>query len=562
MEKKVINRVTTSTIEEAARRLPAVVVRTPLLPARWLTERFGTQVMLKCENLQLAGSFKIRGAYTKVSRLSSYERRRGIITYSSGNHAQAVAMAARFFDIKATCVMPESAPQVKVERTQELGARVILAGTTSEERRERAEKIAAKEKLTMIPPYDDMDIIAGQGTVGREIVSDWPDVQAILVPVGGGGLISGIGAWVREAIPNCRIIGVQSDAIPSMKISLERGEPTTVQAKKTIADGLMPVRPGDITFAHCRQLVDEIVTVPDEAMREAAAILHARSSMVVEYSGAAAVAALLAQSWKPEGKRTICVITGGNIDPEETMKLLKTSYARPSSESERDRVAGEVAAAAAEAEARAAAAAAAFDPRRPDHLRRAPDTRRIESARIERPITAPAPRPSDLARRPTPQVSVARPTERQATPAKTEASGPAAAAAPSAGKAEPKTAAAGTASRKSSARQPAAKKAAAKKSGAKKSVKKAAGAKKPAGTKSTAKKAAAKKSAAKKGTAKKAARKKSSARKSAGKKAATKKPAAKKKSGRKAGARKAGAKKPSAKKAASKKSSGRKGAKR
>ena len=311
-----INRVTTSTIEEAARRLPAVVVRTPLLPARWLTERFGTQVMLKCENLQLAGSFKIRGAYTKVSRLSSYERRRGIITYSSGNHAQAVAMAARFFDIKATVVMPEGAPQVKIERTQELGARVILAGTTSLERRDRAEKIAAKEKLTMIPPYDDMDIIAGQGTVGREIVSDWPDVQAILVPVGGGGLISGIGAWIREAIPNCRIIGVQSEAIPSMKVSLERGEPTTVPSTKTIADGLMPVRPGDITFAHCRQLVDEVVTVPDEAMREAAAILHARSSMVVEYSGAAAVAALLAHTWKPEGKRTVCVITGGNIDPE------------------------------------------------------------------------------------------------------------------------------------------------------------------------------------------------------------------------------------------------------
>ncbi|HEX6587933.1 MAG TPA: threonine/serine dehydratase [Longimicrobiales bacterium] len=522
-----INRVTTSTIEEAARRLPAVVVRTPLLPARWLTERFGTQVMLKCENLQLAGSFKIRGAYTKVSRLSSYERRRGIITYSSGNHAQAVAMAARFFDIKATVVMPEGAPQVKIDRTMELGAKVILAGTTSFERKDKAEKIAAKEKLTMIPPYDDMDIIAGQGTVGREIVSDWPDVQAILVPVGGGGLIAGIGAWIREAIPNCRIIGVQSEMIPSMKVSLERGEPTSVPAKKTIADGLMPLRPGDITFAHARQFVDEVVTVPDEAMREAAAILHARSSMVVEYSGAAAVAALLAKSWKPEGKRTVCVITGGNIDPDETMKLLKTNYARPSSESERERVAVEVAEAQAEAEARAAAAAAAFDPRRPDSLRRQADTRRIESMRIERPITAPAPRPSDMARRPTPQVNVtpprpatpapkpeakpATPVKATAAPAKSAPAKPAAAkTAPASAKAAPsKAPAAAKAAAPKSA--PAAKKASAtKKASAKKPAAAKGGAKKPAAKKAAPKKAAAaKKPAAKKGGAKKPAKKSS-----------------------------------------------------
>ena len=514
-----INRVTTSTIEEAARRLPAVVVRTPLLPARWLTERFGTQVMLKCENLQLAGSFKIRGAYTKVSRLSSYERRRGIITYSSGNHAQAVAMAARFFDIKATVVMPETAPQVKIDRTEELGAKVILAGTTSFERKDRAEKIAAKEKLTMIPPYDDMDIIAGQGTVGREIVSDWPDVQAILVPVGGGGLISGIGAWVREAIPNCRIIGVQSEAIPSMKVSLERGEPTSVPAKKTIADGLMPLRPGDITFAHARQLVDEIVTIPDEAMREAAAILHARSSMVVEYSGAAAVAALLAKSWKPEGKRTVCVVTGGNIDPEETMRLLKTTYARPSSEGERARVAAEVAEAQAEAEARAAAAAAAFDPRRPDHLRRAADTRRIESARLERPITAPAPRPSDLHRRPTPQVNVTPP--RPATPAAVAEAKPAAPAA----KATPSSKTAAPAPKVAAAAKPAATKPAAAKKAA--PAKPAAKKKTAAPVKKAAKPAAAKKAAGKKAAPKKAAPKKAAAKKAAPKKAPAKKPAKK-----------------------------------
>ena len=232
-------------IRQAAERIKPYIHRTPVLTSRSLNEKVGAQVYLKCENLQKVGAFKFRGASNAVFSLSGEEASRGVCTHSSGNHAQAVAMAARFFDIKATCVMPEHAPQVKIDRTRELGARVILAGATSLERRERAEKLAAKEKLTMIPPFDDMDIIAGQGTVGREIVSDWPDVQAILVPVGGGGLISGIGAWVREAIPNCRIIGVQTDAIPSMKVSLDRGEPTTVPVKKTIAAIAMPNVPSE-----------------------------------------------------------------------------------------------------------------------------------------------------------------------------------------------------------------------------------------------------------------------------------------------------------------------------
>jgi|GEM_PF-1152016 len=472
-------RVTTSTIEEAARRLPAVIVRTPLLPARWLTERLGTQVMLKCENLQLAGSFKIRGAYTKVSRLSPYERRRGIITYSSGNHAQAVAMAAKFFDTQAVVVMPETAPQVKIDRTKELGARIVFAGTTSTERRERAEKLASKEKLTMIPPFDDFDIIAGQGTVGRELVQDWPDVQAVLVPVGGGGLIAGIAAWVREALPHARIIGVEPEAAPSMKTSLEAGEPVTIAPGKSIADGLMPVRPGDLTFAHAKDYVHEVVTVPDDALKEAVALLWAHSKIVVEFSGAAGVAALLAERWVPNGLRTAVVITGGNIDPAVAAGLLGTEDARPAAKA--------VKAAAARAEKEAEAEA------------------------------------EGDGEKPAPKKTAAKETDRK-TSAKKSSSKKSAST-----KSSPKKGA----SKKSSPKKGAAKKSASKKSASKKSASKKSASKKTAAKKTAAKKTAAKKTASKKTASKKTASTKTASKKGAKKGAAKKSPskkAAKKKS--------------------------------
>src|SRR5690606_28246064 len=184
-------------IRDAAQGLRGVAVRTPLLPADWLSEELGAETRLKCENLQRIGAFKVRGAYTMVSRLPEPERRRGIITYSSGNHAQAVAFAARQFAIPAVVVMPVTASAVKIEGARRLGAEVVLEGITSLERQARAEAIAAERGLTVIPPFDHPDIIAGQGTVGLEILEDWPDVRAILVPVGGGGLLSGIAAWVR-----------------------------------------------------------------------------------------------------------------------------------------------------------------------------------------------------------------------------------------------------------------------------------------------------------------------------------------------------------------------------
>jgi threonine dehydratase len=306
------NLVTVDAIEAAARGLDGVAVRTPLLPAPWIREAVGAEVRLKCENLQLAGAFKIRGAYTMISRLPEAERRRGVITYSSGNHAQATALAARIFGVPAVVVMPTTAPAVKVEGARRLGAEVVLEGTTSLERRLRAEAIADERGLVMIPPFDHPDIIAGQGTAAREILLDWPDVQAILVPIGGGGLISGIAAWVKQTRPEVRIIGVEPAAADAMRRSIDAGAPVTIEPRPTIADGLMPVRPGDLTFAHAAAFVDEIVTVDDDAIADAADRLLDHSKLLVEYSGAATVAALLSGRWRPEGRRTVAVLSGGN----------------------------------------------------------------------------------------------------------------------------------------------------------------------------------------------------------------------------------------------------------
>ena len=299
-------------IRDAAQALRGVAVRTPLLPADWLTEEVGAEIRLKCENLQRIGAFKVRGAYTMISRLPEPERRRGVITYSSGNHGQAVALAARHFGIPAVVVMPVTAPAVKVEGARRLGAEVVLEGTTSLERRARAEAIAAERGLTMVPPFDHPDVIAGQGTVGLEILEDWPDVRAILVPVGGGGLLSGIAAWVRAHRPDCAVIGVEPENADAMRRSLEAGRPVTIEPRPTLADGLAPVRPGDLTFAHARALADAIVTVGEDAIADAAAALLERSKLLVEYSGAAGVAALRSGRFRPEGRPTAVVLTGGN----------------------------------------------------------------------------------------------------------------------------------------------------------------------------------------------------------------------------------------------------------
>lgn len=315
--------VTAEAIREAARILNGTAIRTPLLPAPWLGEEVGGEVRLKCENLQHVGAFKARGAYTLVSHLPDAERRRGVITYSSGNHGQATAFAARRFAVAAVVVMPTTAPQVKVDGARRLGAEVVFEGTTSLERQARAEAIAVERGLTIIPPFDHPDIIAGQGTVGLEILQDWPEAEAILAPIGGGGLVSGIAAWIKRARPDCAVIGVEPEGADAMRRSLEAGQRITLDRIDTIADGLAPVCPGELTFAHAQGLVDEVVTVTDAAIRGATASLLARSRLVVEFSGAAAVAALRSGAWQPSGRRTVAVLSGGNLDPERAVGLLR-----------------------------------------------------------------------------------------------------------------------------------------------------------------------------------------------------------------------------------------------
>jgi threonine dehydratase len=308
----------------AARGLEGVIVRTPLLAAPWLAEHAGAEVRLKCENLQAAGAFKIRGAYTALARLTPEARARGVIAYSSGNHAQGVAVAARLFGTTAVVVMPTTAPSVKLEGARRLGAEVVLEGTTSLHRQRRAEAMAAERGLTIIPAFDHPDIIAGQGTVGLEILEQWPDVETIVVQIGGGGLIAGVAAWARQNRPSVRIIGVEPRTADAMRRSVAAGEAVTIEPGSTIADGLMPVRPGDLTLAHVRAFVDELVLVDDDAILEATRLLLRHGKLVVEFSGAATVAAIISGAIDLRGTRTAAVLSGGNLDATRALELLAT----------------------------------------------------------------------------------------------------------------------------------------------------------------------------------------------------------------------------------------------
>lgn len=312
-------------IERAAAALVGVAARTPLIEARWLSDQLGYPVRLKCENLQQAGAFKIRGAYTAIARLGDDERKRGVITYSSGNHGQAVALAARLFGIKAVVVMPTTAPKIKVEGAQKLGAEVVLEGTTSTERHARAMKLADAHNYVVIPPFDHPDIIAGQGTVGLEILQDLPNAAAVVVPIGGGGLLSGVAAYIKQTKPDCEVIGVEPEVADAMYQSVQAGAPVTIKAQATVADGLMPVRPGDLTYAHAAKFVDEIVRVTDEQIIGATRALIQNAKLVVEFSGAATVAALLAKAYEPERGPVVAILSGGNLDPARMGELLRAT---------------------------------------------------------------------------------------------------------------------------------------------------------------------------------------------------------------------------------------------
>ncbi|MDH3422360.1 MAG: threonine/serine dehydratase [Gemmatimonadota bacterium] len=302
-------------IESAARRLTGIAIPTPLIYADSVSEKVDAQVRIKYENLQRAGSFKIRGAHNFVSQLSDDQAAPGLITYSSGNQAQAVALAGRIRGVRVVVVMPTTAPKVKRDGAERLGAELVFEGTTSLERKERAERIAERDGLTIVPPSDHRHIIAGQGTVGLEIARAWPDLDMVLVPVGAGGLASGVAAAVKRLQPKAKIIGVEPEGAASMRLALDNGSPTVLPEIDTIADGLAPIIVGQLTFEHARDLMDDVVTVSDEGIRRATALLISRQKVVVEYSGATAVAGLLAGKIDAEGKRIAVVVSGGNMDP-------------------------------------------------------------------------------------------------------------------------------------------------------------------------------------------------------------------------------------------------------
>lgn len=303
--------VTAADIESAARALNGVVVRTPLLPAPFL----GDGVWLKPEMLQRGGAFKLRGAYNFLSRLEPRARARGVVAPSSGNHAQAVALAAKLLGAPSIVVMPTTVTAVKRAGAERLGARVELAGTTTADRMARALEIVQEEGATLVPPYDDPLIIAGQGTVGLEIVQDLPEVATVLVPVGGGGLSAGVSAAVKLHRPKARVIGVEPAGAPKLSRARSAGIPVKLDRTSSIADGLLAVEIGHLTFAHLQRFIDDVVLVDDAAMRRAMRLLLDKAKLVAEPSGAITVAAMTEGDVKAVAP-TVLVLSGGNIDWE------------------------------------------------------------------------------------------------------------------------------------------------------------------------------------------------------------------------------------------------------
>ena len=308
-------------IRAARARIAPIARLTPLLD---VSRQAGRQLSLKCENLQPSGAFKIRGAFNMLAQIPPATRARGVITYSSGNHGQALALAAGTLGVPAVVVMPTTAPAIKVEGVRSYGGEVIVAGTTSAERRVRAEAEAAARGLTMVPPFDHEWIIAGQGTAGLEILEQQPDVAAVLVPIGGGGLAAGVSAAIKQLAPRVKVIGVEPVGADAMKRSLEAGAPVTLDRVETLADGLMPVRPGDLTFAHLKAFADAVITVDDPSIVRAVLWLAEQAKLLVEPSGAATVAAVLSGALDAalaiDGP-IVAIVSGGNMSLETLTRL-------------------------------------------------------------------------------------------------------------------------------------------------------------------------------------------------------------------------------------------------
>ncbi len=317
--------VTIDDIRAAQRRIEGVAARTPLIECP--SSESGGRLYFKPESLQPIGAFKLRGAYNKIASLSQEERDRGVVAFSSGNHAQGVAYAARALGVKSTIVMPAIAPEIKKKRTKALGAEIVLLeGGSEEDWRLAAEELAEKNDLVMVTPFNDEVIVAGQGTAGLEIIEDLPDVGLVLVPIGGGGLISGVAAAVKLSGSDAKVIGVEPEVGDDARQSFYKGEIVELpleQIRQTIADGMRATRIGDVTFAHIREFVDDIITVSEAEIREAMRRLILNARLMAEPSGAVSFAAFLFhQSELPKAETTVAVISGGNVEPILLSEIL------------------------------------------------------------------------------------------------------------------------------------------------------------------------------------------------------------------------------------------------
>ena len=314
--------VTLDEIKQAARTLEGVAVRTPLEHSRAISDRVGGEVYLKCENLQRTGSFKIRGAYNRIARLTDEERARGVVAASAGNHAQGVALGATLLNVTSTVFMPEGAALPKVAATSEYGAEVVLSGSVYDDAYAAAKAFADKTGAVMVHPFEHKDVIAGQGTIALEILDQLPDVGTIVAPIGGGGSISGLAAGAKALKPGIRIVGVEPAGAPNMSRALEAGRPVELDSISTIADGLAARQAGEMCLAHVAKFVDEVVTVTDEQIAEALVFVLERAKLVVEPSGAAGVAAVLAGVGKVEFP-VVVHLSGGNIDPLLLLRVIR-----------------------------------------------------------------------------------------------------------------------------------------------------------------------------------------------------------------------------------------------
>ena len=306
---------------DARARIDANIKRTPLLTTRQLSELTGYDVRLKAENFQTVGSYKIRGPLNKLAQMSSEAKARGVVCSSAGNHAQGVALAARIHGVRAVVCMATNATPAKIAATRAYGAEVVLHGSIWDEANEKAKELVRDEGLTYIHPFDDEQLIAGQGTLGLEIVQDWPEVDAVVVPIGGGGLIAGVSMAVKAFNPKIKVIGVESSDGPAMKASLDAGSLQTIECR-TIIDGLRVRRAGELNFSVVQRFVDEIVTLPDREIFDAMLWIMERCKLVIEAAAAAPAAALMHGLVKlPAGSRVVAVMSGGNLNLDQLRTL-------------------------------------------------------------------------------------------------------------------------------------------------------------------------------------------------------------------------------------------------